>query len=548
MAADGSIVIEVNVDSSKAEKAIDSIDKSLEEGVTQKAEKAADAVEGLDAGFKKAKAGAKSSTESIKADLDGVDLSLRELASAVGVAFSLDAISGFGAAAIETASDLQEVQNVVDTAFGDMAWKVEEFAASSIESFGMSEFAAKQTAGQFMSMSTALGLSQQEAADMALSVTGLAGDMASFYNVSQDVASTALASIWTGETESLKQYGIVMTQANLEQYAMQQGIHKTMQEMTQAEQVQLRYKYVMEQTKLAQGDFIKTQDSWANQSRILNENLTVLQGTIGEGLMTVLSPILQVINAIVGGFVQFQESTGILDEFFSILIGGITGLAAMKGIEVLQSVSTALMSVGKAALLAKVQSGILAVAVGALVTVFLQLVQAWSGMTGYEKLVAVLGMVTAAAVTAAIAVGAFQSALTLGVGVAAIAAGIFAVVAAINSAQSRAEQMGKSMQVPAMQSMPKLKRTEVPALARGAVIPPNREFLAVLGDQKNGTNIEAPVSEIEAAVARGMQRYGGTGGGQQTVILEVDKKVLGRVTYQVNKEESRRIGVDLVGV
>lgn len=99
-----------------------------------------------------------------------------------------------------------------------------------------------------------------------------------------------------------------------------------------------------------------------------------------------------------------------------------------------------------------------------------------------------------------------------------------------------------------MLTAPNFQAYDVPALARGAVIPPNREFLAVLGDQKNGTNIEAPVSEIEAAVARGMQKYVGTGSGQQTVILEVDKKVLGRVTYQVNKEESRRIGVDLVGV
>ena len=95
---------------------------------------------------------------------------------------------------------------------------------------------------------------------------------------------------------------------------------------------------------------------------------------------------------------------------------------------------------------------------------------------------------------------------------------------------------------------PNFQQYEIPALARGAVIPPNREFLAILGDQKNGTNIEAPVSEIEAAVARGMQKYIGTGGGQQTVILEVDKKVLGRVTYQANKEENRRIGVNLVGV
>ena len=99
-----------------------------------------------------------------------------------------------------------------------------------------------------------------------------------------------------------------------------------------------------------------------------------------------------------------------------------------------------------------------------------------------------------------------------------------------------------------MLAAPNFQQYEIPALARGAVIPPNREFLAVLGDQKNGTNIETPVSEIEAAVARGMQKYIGTGGGQQTVILEVDKKVLGRVTYQANKEENRRIGVNLVGV
>lgn len=95
---------------------------------------------------------------------------------------------------------------------------------------------------------------------------------------------------------------------------------------------------------------------------------------------------------------------------------------------------------------------------------------------------------------------------------------------------------------------PNFQTYEVPALARGAVIPPNREFLAVLGDQKNGTNIEAPLSTMVEAFNRALDARGGAGGGQQTVILEVDKKVLGRVTYQMNKEESRRIGVDLVGV
>src|SRR5699024_10294670 len=139
-------------------------------------------------------------------------------------------------------------------------------------------------------------------------------------------AQTALASIWTGETESLKRFGIVMTQTNLEQYAMQQGIRKTMDQMTQAEQVQLRYNYVMEQTALAQGDFVKTQDSWANQSRILDESLTALQGTIGEGLMSAMTPLLETVNGIVSGLIGFQESTGLIDDFFTVLLGGLAGL------------------------------------------------------------------------------------------------------------------------------------------------------------------------------------------------------------------------------
>jgi len=93
-------------------------------------------------------------------------------------------------------------------------------------------------------------------------------------------------------------------------------------------------------------------------------------------------------------------------------------------------------------------------------------------------------------------------------------------------------------------SVPRLSIDDVPALAKGAVIPPNREFLAVLGDQKSGTNIEAPTSEIEAAVARGMQRYGG--GGSNIAILEIDKQVLGRVSYQATQSEVQRIGVNLV--
>ena len=133
-------------------------------------------------------------------------------------------------------------------------------------------------------MSKGLGLADEAAAQMAISVAGLTGDVASFYNVSQEVADTALKSIWTGETESLKQFGVVMTQANLQQYAYQQGIKKTISEMTQAEQVQLRYMYVTDQLSLAQGDFVKTSGSWANQTRILSERWKQFMTIIGTAI------------------------------------------------------------------------------------------------------------------------------------------------------------------------------------------------------------------------------------------------------------------------
>ena len=92
--------------------------------------------------------------------------------------------------------------------------------------------------------------------------------------------------------------------------------------------------------------------------------------------------------------------------------------------------------------------------------------------------------------------------------------------------------------------IPDITAFNIPALATGAVIPPNREFLAVLGDQKNGTNIESPVSEIENAVMRAMQKAGVTGG-NQTVILQVDGRELGRATVKFGGAEYQRIGTRL---
>lgn len=235
-------------------------------------------------------------TSSITQSIGKLKGSLTKLGAAVGIAFGVRQLIAFGKTAIETASDLQEVQNVVDVAFGDMAYKMEEFADSAIEMYGISKLAAKQTGSTLMAMASGMGIATDAASDMAIQLTALSADMASFYNKEQQETFTALKSVFTGETETLKAYGIVMTEANLQQFAYTQGIHKKISAMTQAEKVQLRYNYVMQQTALAQGDFARTSDSWANQTRILSMQWQEFAGVIGTALINIALPAVRALN------------------------------------------------------------------------------------------------------------------------------------------------------------------------------------------------------------------------------------------------------------
>ena len=258
-------------------------------------------------------------TRSISNGLGNIKSMLGKVAVAMTAAFSVKKIIDFGKQSVETASDLQEVQNVVDTAFGSMSDKMEKFADTSIKQFGISRLAAKQTGSTFMAMASGMGLAQDTASDMAIALTGLSADMASFYNVKQDVASTALKSVFTGETETLKQFGIVMTEANLEAFAMSQGINKSLSAMTQAEKVQLRYNYVMSQTALAQGDFAKTSDSWANQTRILSEQWKEFSATVGTLLMNILLPAVRTLNNALSSLISWAKSaTQAIADLFGI--------------------------------------------------------------------------------------------------------------------------------------------------------------------------------------------------------------------------------------
>lgn len=173
-----------------------------------------------------------------------------------------------GAASIRLASDTSESMNKVEVAFGSVSQSVKNWSDTTLKSYGIAKGTALDMSALYGDMATSMGLNQREAAKMSMSLVGLAGDLSSFKNIDIKQAEEALNGIFTGETESLKMLGIVMTDTNLQQYAYSKGIQKKTQDMTEAEKVQLRYNYVMDKTKNSHGDFERTSAGTANQLRV----------------------------------------------------------------------------------------------------------------------------------------------------------------------------------------------------------------------------------------------------------------------------------------
>lgn len=225
----------------------------------------------------------------------------------IAAGLSIAAFTKFTKDCIEVGSNVTEVQNVVDTAFKDLSWQADQWASNAMTNFGLSELSAKKYMGVFGQMSNAMGITGQAALDMAEDVTGLTGDVASFYNLSTDEAYTKLKSIWTGETETLKDLGVVMTQTNLDQYALNNGFGKTTAKMTEQEKVMLRYQYVTSALSNATGDFVKTQDSWANQTRILSLRFEQLKASLGKDFIALFTPILRGLNTVLAGLQKVAD-------------------------------------------------------------------------------------------------------------------------------------------------------------------------------------------------------------------------------------------------
>jgi phage-related protein len=244
--------------------------------------------------------GVQNGVSAIRQSFNGLGSVVKKIGVLIGGAFAIGKLAQFGKECVELGSNLSEVQNVVDVTFTTMSDKVNEFAKNAMTSAGLSETMAKRYVGTFGAMSKSFGFSEAQAYDMSTALTQLTGDVASFYNISQDEAYTKLKSVFTGETETLKDLGVVLTQNALDQYALANGYGKTTSAMTEQEKVALRLAFVQKQLSAASGDFIRTSGSWANQVRVMQLQLQSLKATVGQGLINLFTPVLKVINTLLG--------------------------------------------------------------------------------------------------------------------------------------------------------------------------------------------------------------------------------------------------------
>ena len=235
----------------------------------------------------------------------------------------LAAIAG---ASIKMASDFEESLNKVDVAFKSSSKEVRKFAETTLETFGIAEGTALDMAALFGDMATSMGVPTDKAADLSTAMVGLAGDLSSFKNINIKEVTTALNGVFTGETESLKRLGIVMTQTNLKQFALSKGMSDNIEVMTQAQKVQLRYAYILEKTKNAQGDFARTSDGSANQMRIFSESVKELSVAFGEILLPYFTKAITYVNKLVKEFVNLSPAT---KKIIVVVVGLVAALGPL---------------------------------------------------------------------------------------------------------------------------------------------------------------------------------------------------------------------------
>lgn len=248
----------------------------------------------------------------------GVAQQLRSLLLGAGVA------KGFKTAT-SLSSELTESQNRLQYVFGESADAVTEFARTSARDYGLTENAATKFSATFGGILSASGIVSNELAGFSEDLTKMTGDLASFYDVDQDVFFKKLQAGLAGNAAALRTYGINVSATNLELYRMSKGIQTAYKDMDQASRITLRYNYIVESASQAQGDFARTQFTWANQIRLLKSQFMSLASIVGGYFVKTLLPVVRILNQIVGAAINAFTALASLFGFDSDSIKALTG-------------------------------------------------------------------------------------------------------------------------------------------------------------------------------------------------------------------------------
>ena len=312
MANDGQIVFEVTADGKHAIADIKEITRAIQTET------------------KNWDTAAKQSTDSMSNHFTSM---LKKLVAGFSAVKVGKALLDLGKDAIQAASDLEEVQNVVDVTFGDGAAKIESWSKTAGAQFGLTETQAKRFTSTLGAMAKSAGLSGNQIVDMSTDLAGLAADMASFYNLDFDTAFQKIRSGISGETEPLKQLGINMSVANLNAFALQQGLDKTFEKMTQGEQTMLRYQYIMNATADAQGDFARTSDGYANSMRKFETNITAIKTALGQTFLGIVGEAVNGLNGFLELLIPDESKRTVLDDFADIDLKTETKLSEIERVK-----------------------------------------------------------------------------------------------------------------------------------------------------------------------------------------------------------------------
>lgn len=494
--ADGNVTISTEIDNSGIEQGL----REMQTETRRAARSADDISEGFDdAGRRSAR-----SLDEIESGLNGLRNTVTNIAGAIGVAFSIGAIADFATGIVEETDELR----------GDLAM-LEQNAIRAGASLDVTSDAFQRlntlsgetdSSVEAVSNLLAAGIPENK---LQGAVEGLSNAVVMFPDTLkiESLADSLQETLATGQATG--QFGELLDRLGI---GAENFSAKLAMATTEAQKQDLILNV------LNSGSLKGLYDGWAkaNPELVAGRDSSMRLQMAMAGLAEQIQPILADITDLAAGVAEWASSNIDIEKFFQIVVAGAAAIGSVKAIETIKFLSDVLFGFGTAAGVAQVKTALLVIAIGSLVYLGLELAKAWNNMSGIEKAVAILGVLTIAAVAAAVAVGAFQSAWSLGIAAIGITAGIIAITAAISSAMGKvnAQQAASGAQPPNLQGGGQTF-SNIPQLATGAVIPPNRRFTAVLGDQTNGRNLEAPESLIRQIVRE--ESGGGSGGVDVTV-------------------------------